>query len=85
MSIKPGSPKKRSNYKEHVSMTIPISIKPKDLQRILGISYSQAKRKVKAIREVNGKQRHQCVTIPETADFLGLPEEIIKKTLENTK
>ena len=66
-------------------MTTPISIKPKDLMRILGLSYSQCRRKLKAIREINEKKPHQCVTIAETADFLGLPEEVIRNTFENQK
>ena len=64
-------------------MTAPISIKPKDLMRILGLSYNQCCRKLKAIREVNGKKCYQLVTITETADFLGLPEETLVKRLEN--
>ena len=64
-------------------MTATLTIKPKDLMRILGLSYSQCLRKVKAIREVNGKERHQYVTVTETADFIGIPEDTIRKTLEN--
>jgi len=64
-------------------MTAILTIRPKDLMRILGLSYSQCQRKLKAIREVNNKERHQYVTITETADFIGLPESDIRKTLEN--
>lgn len=62
-----------------------INIKPKDVQRLLGLSYSQAKRKVKAIREINGKQKHQCITIDETADYLGVTPETIKENLQKTQ
>jgi len=64
-------------------MTAPATIKAKDLMRVLDLSYSQCLRKLKAIREVNAKKKHQYVTVSETADFLGLPEETIIKKLEN--
>jgi hypothetical protein len=63
-------------------MTAPITIRPDNLMRILGLSYEQCRRKLVAIRQVNGKKRGQCVTISETADFLGLSEETIIKHLE---
>jgi len=62
-----------------------INIKPKDIQRLLGLSYSQAKRKVKAIREINGKEKHQCVTVDETADYLGITPELIKENLQKNQ
>ena len=64
-------------------MTATLTIRPKDLMRILGLSYSQCQRKLKAIREVNNKKSHQYVTLSETADFIGIPEADIRKTLEN--
>jgi hypothetical protein len=64
-------------------MTAPISIKPKDLMRVLGLSYNQCCRKLAAIRQVNNKKAYQLVTITETADFLGLPEETVINRLQN--
>ena len=63
-------------------MTAPINIKPKDLQRVTGLSYIQCFRKLKAIREVNEKTQKQYVTAAEAADFLGLPTENFIKLLE---
>jgi len=64
-------------------MTVPISIKPKDLMCILGLSHRQCVRKLKAIRLVCNKESHQYVTIEETADYFGLPAENLVKRLEN--
>jgi len=64
-------------------MTATLTIRPKDLMRVLGLSYSQCQRKLKAIRVINCKGSHQYVTVTEVADFIGLPENDIRKTLEN--
>lgn len=57
-------------------------IKPLEMQKIIGQSYSTAKRKVKAIREINNKASHQYPTVAETADFLGVTETEIAEALK---
>ncbi|NUY81883.1 hypothetical protein HUK80_13345 [Flavobacterium sp. MAH-1] len=58
-----------------------ICIYPKDVQRIMGKSYRQARLYLSKIRKDLGKQPKQLISIREFSQYTGLPLEDIIATL----
>lgn len=63
-------------------MTIPLNIKPKDLQRMTGLSYSRCTIIIRNCRDEYSKGKHQFLSIEETAEYLDTP---VSKLMENYK
>ncbi|WP_298152363.1 hypothetical protein [Flavobacterium sp.] len=52
---------------------------PKDVQRIMGKEYTQARRYLIKIKKHLKKEDHQYISVEEFADYTGLPiEEILR-------
>lgn len=52
---------------------------PKDVQRIMGKEYTQARRYLIKIKKHLGKENHQYVSVEEFSKYSGLPvEEILR-------
>lgn len=49
-----------------------ICIYPKDIARITGKSYRQSLRIYNNIKQINGKETYQLITIDELCKYLGL-------------
>lgn len=58
-----------------------ICIYPKDIARITGKSYRQSLRIHHTIKKLNGKQRHQVVTVEELCAYLGVEQERVKDVI----
>lgn len=58
----------------------PTNIRPKDLMIINGLSYSRCAEIVRNIRKSYGKQRHQILTIEETAEYLDITADKLRET-----
>ena len=55
-------------------------ITPKDVEVILGVSSSYARRVVRIIKRKNNKEKHQKITVKEFCRYMGL--EVIEVVLE---
>lgn len=53
-----------------------------DLQMITKFSIGHCRRILRKIRQNSRKQKHQKVTIPEIAEYLGLNEDEIRNALK---
>lgn len=53
----------------------------KDIARITGKSYRQSLRIHHTIKKLNGKQRHQVVTVEELCAYLGLEKERVREVI----
>ncbi|RKS03427.1 hypothetical protein C8C84_3185 [Flavobacterium sp. 102] len=52
---------------------------PKDVQRIMGKTYTQARLYLKKIKKHLNKLEHQYISVQEFCDYSGLPlEEVIR-------
>ena len=52
---------------------------PKDVQRIMGIGYTQARRNLIKIKKLLNKEDHQYVSVEEFSKYSGLPiEEVLR-------
>jgi len=58
-----------------------IVIYTKDIQRITGKSDRYGRKILKKIRAMNGKQKHQPVSLVEFCKYMGLKEEEVSKYL----
>lgn len=56
-------------------------IKPKDIEIILKVSSSYARRIARIIKKANGKEKHQQITIKEFCRFIGLEVNEVKDEL----
>jgi hypothetical protein len=61
--------------------TLPIIIRPKDLQIIYKCSPATATRKFQILKDVFKKKPHQSVTIAEFCSYSDIPEETIIKAI----
>jgi len=56
-------------------------IYPKDIQRITGKSERTGRRILEKIREIEGKEKHQVITVSEFANYLGIDAETVQNYL----
>ena len=63
-------------------MTIPLNIRPKDLERMTGLSYSRCCVLIRDCRKEYSKGKHQFLSLEETAEYLDIPAS---KLIENYK
>lgn len=56
-------------------------IKPKDIEIILGVSPSYARRIVRLIKRKNNKEKHQKITVKEFCRFMGLEVKEVRDEL----
>lgn len=56
-------------------------IYPKDIQRITGKSERTGRRILERIRKVNGKEKHQLITVSEFSNYIGIDAETIQSYL----
>ena len=56
-------------------------IYPKDVLRITGKSERACCRMLQTIRRKNGKESHQFITIDEFANHTGIPQDLVRKYL----
>ncbi|UKM63645.2 hypothetical protein GSB9_00188 [Flavobacteriaceae bacterium GSB9] len=62
-----------------------ICIYPKDVQAIMGSSYSYASKIIRTIKKELGKKSHQVVTIREFAKYMGLEFEEVYAEITGTE
>lgn len=58
-------------------------IRPKDVEVILRVSPSYARRVVRVIKRKNNKEKHQKITISEFCRYMGLEVSETRQELEN--
>ncbi|WP_339836271.1 hypothetical protein [uncultured Flavobacterium sp.] len=56
-------------------------IRPKDIEIILNVSPSYARRIVRVIKKAYGKEKHQKITINEFCRYMGLDVKDVKDEL----
>ncbi|MCZ8297028.1 MAG: hypothetical protein ACK5RV_00150 [Flavobacterium sp.] len=61
--------------------TTRVCIYPKDVQRITGKTYTQARLYLKKIKKSLNKEEHQLLSIEEFCRYSGLPYEEVIKTM----
>jgi len=61
-----------------------LNIRPKDLQRMTGLSYSRCAFIIRNIRCEYSKEKHQLLTIEETAEYLDIPVDKLTENFKNT-
>ncbi len=54
---------------------------PKDVQRIMGKEYTQARRILKKIKESLKKEDHQYISVEEFCKYTGLPIEEVQRCM----
>jgi hypothetical protein len=54
---------------------------PKDVQRVMGKTYTQARLYLKKIREHLNKEDHQLISIQEFCNYSGLPIEEVTRSI----
>lgn len=54
---------------------------PKDIQRIMGKEYTQARRILKKIKEHLNKEDHQYISVEEFCKYTGLPIEEVQRCM----
>ena len=64
--------------------TVPLNIRPKDLQKMIGLSYSRCAVIIRSIRREYAKEAHHLLTIEETAEYLNIPVSKLIEHLNNT-
>jgi hypothetical protein len=64
--------------------TVPLNIRPKDLQKMIGLSYSRCVVIIRNIRREYAKGKHQLLTIEETAEYLDIPVSKLTENFNNT-
>jgi hypothetical protein len=65
--------------------TVPLNIRPKDLQKITGLSYSRCAVIIRNIRHKYSKKKYQFLTIEETAEYLSIPASKLTENFKNTE
>lgn len=58
-----------------------LCIYPKDVQRIMGTEYTQARRYLKKIKEHLNKEDHQYISVEEFCKYTGLPIEEVQRCM----
>jgi len=61
--------------------TARVCMYPKDVQRIMGKEYTQARLYLKKIKKHLDKQDHQYVSIEEFCQYSGLPLEEVRRCM----
>jgi len=54
---------------------------PKDVQRIMGTEYTQARRYLKKIKKHLNKEKHQYISVEEFCLYTGLPLDEVQRCL----
>lgn len=58
-----------------------VCIYPKDVQRITGKTYTQARLYIKKIKESLNKKEHHLLSVQEFCYYSGLPYEEVQRSL----
>lgn len=61
--------------------SVRVCMYPKDVQRIMGKEYTQARRYLKKIKEHLNKEDHQYISIEEFCRYSGLPLEEVQRCM----
>ncbi len=61
--------------------SVRVCMYPKDVQRIMGKEYTQARRYLKKIKEHLNKEDHQYISVEEFCKYTGLPIEEVQRCM----